>query len=397
MKFQLYWTAHENLKIIGFSVLRIIAVPLALYGYLFYLANLGSINYFSLQENTYDTLFAKVAVTAVYLPDLLFFISGYLFARKGFDLLHAHHQPTKPLLMHLGKKMLRLYPLYLGIVLIYWQVSPTLHGGPVWYHYMDDAERCGWTWWRALLLIDNWWEEGCYDFAWYVPAEAQLALLTLGILMLFQRNTRFGLIAVSALSVIGWILTLTISSPLPSSPSTTTSSHTVSYFKSTYSHMPYYLLGVLFAYLAYNPHIKGAVAIFLKRVILRIILAVVAIGLIILIVLMPSVWEGSLGLEFGLARTGMFLAFLFLTAPSIFDPQPNKTILHRVAGLALGSLLMGGIVVGCSFWTREAFPYLDNAFLNKYTLSNMFLTVGVGGVLAAIAWPKPKKDEVVVL
>ena len=93
----------------------------------------------------------------------------------------------------------------------------------------------------------------------------------------------------------------------------------------------------------------------------------------------------------------MFLAFLFITAPFIFDPQPNKTTLHRLGGLALGSLLMAGIVAGCSYWSREAFPYLGNSFLNKYTLSNMFITIGVGGFLAAVVWPKPKKDEDVVV
>ena len=116
-------------------MIRLVAVPIATMGYLFYLCNRGSINYFGLTENIYDSFTAKVAVTAVYLPDILFFISGYVFAKRGFSLLAAHHKPLKPLLWHLGRKLLRLYPIYIAVVLIYWQISPVLHGGPVWFVY----------------------------------------------------------------------------------------------------------------------------------------------------------------------------------------------------------------------------------------------------------------------
>ena len=60
-------------------------------------------------------------------------------------------------------------PLYWGFILIYWQISPALHAGPVWYEYQEQAAICSSAWWRVLFFIDNWFENGCYNFAWYIP------------------------------------------------------------------------------------------------------------------------------------------------------------------------------------------------------------------------------------
>ena len=56
------------------------------------------------------------------------------------------------------------------------------------------------------------------------------------------------------------------------------------------------MLGVLTAYLAYNPDTKAALSMLLKKMPIRIGMLVLALGLFLLIVLMPSVWQQSLGL-----------------------------------------------------------------------------------------------------
>lgn len=55
-----------------------------------------------------------------------------------------------------------------------------------------------------------------------------------------------------ALTAITWILTLVLSAPFPSSLETTLNADSLKYFKSTYSHMPFYLFGVINGYLASN-------------------------------------------------------------------------------------------------------------------------------------------------
>jgi peptidoglycan/LPS O-acetylase OafA/YrhL len=101
-------------------------------------------------------MYSKIAIASYYLPDILFFISGFIFAKKGFTLIELENKPIKPLISNLVNKLWRLYPLYLLIIIIFWQISPTLHSGPIWYEYQSEAAQCNSSWWRVLLLIDNW-------------------------------------------------------------------------------------------------------------------------------------------------------------------------------------------------------------------------------------------------
>lgn len=165
-----YFTAEESSKILSFSALRILAVPLALYGYLFYLCNLGSYNYLSFNDEIYGKRYAKIALSAYYVPDILFFISGFLLAKRAFELIEVEPRGNKALLKLVVRKLTKLAPLYWIFVLIFWQITPALHSGPVWFEYQAEAETCSRAWWRVLFFIDNWFENGCYDFSWYLPA-----------------------------------------------------------------------------------------------------------------------------------------------------------------------------------------------------------------------------------
>lgn len=140
--------------------------------------------------------------------------------------------------------------------MIYWQISPTLHSGPVWYEYSNEVAVCNTRWWQALLFIDNWFENGCYNFAWYIPAEIQLSLLGVILMWVYLKNKKVGIIVLVAMFLTTWILTLTISAPFPTSLDSTLSPTTITYFKSTYSHMPFYLLGIINGYLGHHQRMK---------------------------------------------------------------------------------------------------------------------------------------------
>ncbi len=66
------------------------------------------------------------------------------------------------------KKLFRLYPVYITVIAIYWAITPSLHAGPVWFVYEEAAEQCNSSWWWTILMIDNWFSEGCYQFSWFV-------------------------------------------------------------------------------------------------------------------------------------------------------------------------------------------------------------------------------------
>ena len=93
-----------------------------------------------------------------------------MIAKKGFELIELETRGTSALLKLFLSKVTKLIPLYWAVIAIYWQVTPALHAGPVWYEYQGEAAVCNGAWWRVLLFIDNWFENGCYDFGWYIPA-----------------------------------------------------------------------------------------------------------------------------------------------------------------------------------------------------------------------------------
>jgi peptidoglycan/LPS O-acetylase OafA/YrhL len=113
-----------------------LAVPLLLYSQIFWLTNYGAYNYYAFYEEIYQQFYVKIAIFGYYIPDIFFFISAFLFTKK---ILSFEDKDTQ--IIHLfksvGRKFVRLYPLYIVVLVIYWVVSPALHVGPIWYVYQQ--------------------------------------------------------------------------------------------------------------------------------------------------------------------------------------------------------------------------------------------------------------------
>lgn len=131
--------------------------------------------------------------------------------------------------------------------------------------------------------------------------------------------------------------------------------------------------------------------------VLRAILLIVGAVIIVLVVDRPEVWDKVLGFQLGLSRTGVFVGMYFMMFGGIFGGKARKTYIHKLSALSLGVLLMGGIVVGSSFWGSETFPYLDGSYLLQYTITNLLIAIPVGGFIAALVWPKPPKQESITI
>ena len=58
-------------------------------------------------------------------------------------------------------------------MLFYWLISPTLHGGPVWYVYQNDVAHCDKRWWRSILLFDNLFSSKQYLLDQFFITQAQ--------------------------------------------------------------------------------------------------------------------------------------------------------------------------------------------------------------------------------
>jgi len=121
------------------------------------------------------------------------------------------------ILKAVGIKILKLYPLYLVVIFIYWFVTPSLHAGPLWSTYIDQVDQCYSSWWRLFLLIDNWFSDGCFNFGWYVQVEIQFTILLALIFFIYAKKRLAANILLISFTITSFVLLFALSSSLPSS------------------------------------------------------------------------------------------------------------------------------------------------------------------------------------
>ena len=99
----------------------------------------------------------------------------------------------------------------------------------------------------------------------------------------------------------------------------------------------------------------------------------------------------------GLAKMGIFLGIYLLMFWNMFGNFMFKSVIHRTATLSKGIMLMGGIVVASYFWAGYTLPYLDHNYLFNTTIANLLISIPAGILVTALVWPRPKKEEQIVL
>ena len=91
------------------------------------------------------------------------------------------------------------------------------------------------------------------------------------------------------------------------------------------------------------------------------------------------------------------MAVYLLMFWNMFGDRSRTTLIHRLATLSKGVLLIGGVVISSFYWGGFTFPYLDESYLLRTTISNLFVGIPVGAVLAALFWERPQKEESIIL
>ena len=157
-----------------------------------------------------------MATFSYYLPDIFFFISGFLLTQKIFrEVEYVSNKPVFLLKCYI-RKIIRLYPIYVVCLLIYYFVIPSLHAGPIWFVYTDEIGHCSSSFWANLLLINNLLSShDCYGFSWWVAAEVQYTVVALFIFFLLFKKRIVGTIAVYLTLLTGIVLMFVDSAKLP--------------------------------------------------------------------------------------------------------------------------------------------------------------------------------------
>ena len=232
--------------------------------------------------------------------------------------------------MAIARRFARLYPFYLAVWIIYWLVSPGLHAGPVWFVYEEAAGVCDGSWWRVLLMVDNWFGEGCYPGLWFVQVEFQLTFLAGSFFAIHYLHKLASYIYLGALLIASWVLMFVLSPPLLTSLDVTINPDTQIFFRSLYSHSGFYLFGLLLALVLSNSYARQSLTEIIGSAVTG-GMFVIAFGLIVLVLFRPLTWEDASGVELTLCRTGILVAAILLFLPSILKPESHSTNLHKFA------------------------------------------------------------------
>ena len=285
-----------------------------------------------------------------------------------------------------GRKLARLYPLYIAVLFIYWCISPSIHTGPVWYEYQEDAAICNHSWWKVLLLIDNWFEESCYSALWFVQVEVQYAFfISLLFLIYFLSNKVFYYIF-GVLYVASYVILMVFSARMPASYDVALTTYTQVYFRSSYSHLYFSLTGVVLGILANKESIRLKIQEkILDKTVLYIILQVLAFGLCVLILFRPSIWLGKWGnpIELALCRYGVLICFCIFFLNGMFKRETHRSVLHKYGYYMYPVYLVIWMVVNCNFWSSGSFPYVSWGSILNLTVTNFFVS-GILGIFLGL-------------
>lgn len=147
------------------------------------------------------------------------------------------------------RKLIKLYPTYFVVLIVYWFVTPSLHSGPLWNVYQDQVQQCNSSWWRSIIMIDNWFTDGCFNFSWYVQAEVQFSLITSIIFIVYGKRRLFAYVLIYGFLITSFIFVCVFSQQLPSSIQSAISEDAILFFQAFYSHWFFYMVGVELAFL----------------------------------------------------------------------------------------------------------------------------------------------------
>lgn len=107
-----------------------------------------------------------------------------------------------------ARKILRVLPVYYGVLFFGWFIGPRLGSGPLWFNFKKLFYNCNRTWWAQLLFIGNFYpfytevDEGCMYWTWSITVDLQMYVLIPFYIWVYRKNQSLGI----ALQVIMFVV-----------------------------------------------------------------------------------------------------------------------------------------------------------------------------------------------
>ena len=147
---------------------------------------------------------------AFFAVDTFFWLSGLLMAYLFLKELDkpTPMAPSNWVLVYLHR-YLRITPLVLFCILLWWSLQPYLGDGPVWFRYNELNADCPDYWWTVITYVNNfvpdWNGNGCLGVTWYLANDMQFFIFSPIILYVYHKHKLGGwglIIAANVLSLL---------------------------------------------------------------------------------------------------------------------------------------------------------------------------------------------------
>lgn len=207
-----------------------------------------------------DKVYMAVALSYIFAVDIFFYLGGFML---GYLFLKQYYRKRgwKMFLMAVLQRWLRLAPLFLMCMLIYWKVMPYLGSGPLYYQYKAPVSYCATSWWKDLLFFGNFSENMCMVWGWYIQIDMQLFIASLFLLWLYAEvNKKVFAGATGAIMVAGIIYCFVrcqtqdyhVIGNLDGANNANTDNYYLDLYNKPWSRTGPYLLGLLMGIYYYN-------------------------------------------------------------------------------------------------------------------------------------------------
>lgn len=236
-------------------------------------------------------------------------------------------------------------------------------------------------------MIDNWFSESCYPMLWFVQVEVQCVIFTSIFFMIFFTHRVASYLYLGLAMIASTFLIFFFSADLPVKLEIVLSEYSSLYYRSFYSHIFFYLWGVMLALLANitSFRINLEEQIF-KDTSKTVLISLISSGIILLVILCPSVWistEISLSLELTLCRFGILIAFTLIFLNGMFkqNREEHFTVIHHYGYYIYPVIMCSQFIMQSSFWSVSSFFYVDAINLINNSLPIILVSLITGIVI----------------
>lgn len=166
---------------------------------------------------------SQIFFSARFAVDTFFFISGFLVVNTMLKRLVpieetplTLHEASSPswqwIPMMYVHRLMRILPLYITCLLIWWKLGVVMGEGPLWYHWEAYTVQCNLYWWTNVLFINNLYPYSlldtgeCLYVSWYLANDMQFFVLSPFFVLIYKYNAYLGLLAAVGVCILSCAL-----------------------------------------------------------------------------------------------------------------------------------------------------------------------------------------------